>query len=78
MSIVTISRGLFISGQALAERAAEILGYRSMSRELLMEAATRYEIPEAKLTELMETPPEVTPLKTELVRLYRVVMQAAM
>ena len=78
MSIVTISRGLFSSGQALAERAAEILGYRSMSRELLLEAATRYEIPEAKLTELMETPPEVTPIKPELLRLYRVVMQAAM
>jgi hypothetical protein len=49
-----------------------------MSRELLLEAAARYEIPEAKLTELMETPPEVTPIKPELLRLYRVVMQAAM
>jgi len=78
MSIITISRGLYSSGQALAERVAEMLGYRSMSRELLLEAATRYEIPEAKLTELMETPPEVTPLKPELLRLYRVVMQAAM
>jgi cytidylate kinase len=78
MSIVTISRGLFSSGQALAERVAERLGYRSMSRELLLEAATRYEIPEAKLTELMETPPEATPIKPEQLRLYRVVMQAAM
>jgi cytidylate kinase len=78
MSIITISRGLFSSGQALAERVAAMLGYRSMSRELLLEAATRYEIPEAKLTELMETPPEVTPIKPELLRLYRVVMQAAM
>jgi cytidylate kinase len=78
MSIITISRGLYSSGQALAERVAEMLGYRSMSRELLLEAAARYEIPEAKLTELMETPPEVTPIKPELLRLYRVVMQAAM
>jgi len=78
MSIITISRGLYSSGQALAERVAEMLGYRSMSRELLLEAATRYEIPEAKLAELLETPPEVTPLKPELLRLYRVVMQAAM
>jgi cytidylate kinase len=78
MSIITISRGLYSSGQALAERVAEMLGYRSMSRELLLEAATRYEIPEAKLTELMETSPEVTPIKPELLRLYRVVMQAAM
>jgi cytidylate kinase len=78
MSIITISRGLYSSGQALAERVAEMLGYRSMSRELLLEAATRYEIPEAKLTQLMETSPEVTPLQPELLRLYKVVMQAAM
>jgi cytidylate kinase len=78
MSIITISRGLFSSGQVLAERVADMLGYRSMSRELLLEAAARYEIPEAKLTELMETPPEVTPIPPELLRLYRVVMQAAM
>src|SRR5919204_719077 len=78
MSIITISRGLFSSGQALAERVASMLGYRCMSRELLIEAATRYEIPEAKLTELLETPPEATPMNSEHVRLYRVVMQAAM
>ena len=78
MSIITISRGLFSSGQVLAERVAEMLGYRSMSRELLLEATKRYEIPEAKLTELMETSPEVTPINPEQLRLYRVVMQAAM
>jgi len=78
MSIITISRGLFSSGQALAERVAEMLGYRSSSRELLLEAAARYEIPEARLTELMETSPEVTPIKPEQLRLYRVVMGAAM
>jgi cytidylate kinase len=78
MSIITISRGLFSSGQALAEKVASMLGYRSMSRELLLEAATRYEIPEAKFTELLETSPEVTPIQPEHIRLYRVVMQAAM
>jgi hypothetical protein len=36
--------GLFSSGQALAERVAGMLGYRSMSRELLLETAARYEI----------------------------------
>jgi hypothetical protein len=49
-----------------------------MSRELLLEAAARYDIPEAKFTELLETSPEVTPIRPEHVRLYRVVMQAAM
>jgi cytidylate kinase len=78
MSIITISRGLFSSGQALAEQVAAKLGYRSMSRELLLEAAARYDIPETKFTELLETPPEVTPIRPEHVRLYRVVMQAAM
>ncbi len=78
MSIITISRGLFSSGQALAEQAAAKLGYRSLSREMLLEAATRYDIPEAKFTELLETPPEVTPLRPEQVRFYRVVMQAAL
>lgn len=78
MSIITISRGLFSSGQALAEQVAAALGYRCMSRELLLEAATRYEIPEARFTELLETPPEVTPMRPEHMRLYRVVLQAAM
>jgi cytidylate kinase len=78
MSIITISRGLFSSGQVLAEQVAKMLGYRSMSRELLLEAANRYEIPEAQLTELLETSPEATPLQPERTRLYRVVMQAAM
>jgi cytidylate kinase len=78
MPIITISRGLFSSGQVLAEQVAAKLGYRSMSREMLLEASTRYEIPEAKFTELLETPPEVTPLRPEQVRFYRVVMQAAL
>jgi cytidylate kinase len=78
MAIITISRGLFSSGQALAEQVAKMLGYRSMSRELLLEAAKRYEIPEAKFTELLETSPDVAPIQPEHVRLYRVVMQAAM
>ncbi|MBI3326557.1 MAG: cytidylate kinase family protein [Nitrospinae bacterium] len=78
MSIITIARGLFSSGQALAEQAAGMLGYRCMSRELLLEAANRYEIPEARLTELLETPPEVAPVRPEQIRLYRIVLQAAM
>jgi cytidylate kinase len=78
MSIITISRGLFSSGQALAEQVAAKLGYRSMSRELLIEAASRYEIPEATFTELLEPAPESAPIKPEQLRLYRVVLQATM
>ena len=66
MSIVTTSRGLFSSGQALAEQVAGTMGYRCRSRELLLEAATRYEIPEARLAELLEESPEVTPVKPKI------------
>lgn len=78
MSIITIARGLFSSGQALAEQVAGTLGYRCMSRELLLEATKRYEIPEARLAELLEPSPEVAPLRPEQIRLYRIVLQAAM
>lgn len=78
MSIITIARGLFSSGQALAEQVAAMLGYRCMSRELLLEAATRYEIPESRLAELLEPPLKVAPITPEQVRLYRIVLQAAM
>ncbi len=78
MSIVTIARGLFSSGQALAEQVATTLGYRCLSRELLLEATTRYEIPEARFTELLETSREISPISPENLRLYRIVLQAAM
>jgi cytidylate kinase len=78
MSIITISRGLFSSGQVLAEQVAAALGYRCMSRELLLEAANRYEIPEARFEEVLETPPEAAPVRPEQIRLYRIVLQAAM
>ena len=78
MSIITIARGLFSSGQALAEQVASSLGYRCMSRELLLGAAAQYGIPEATFEELLETAPEIIPLKPQHLRLYRVVLQAAM
>jgi len=81
MSIITIARGLFSSGQALAEQVAAMLDYQCLSRELLLEAANRYEIPEARFTELLETPPGadgVRPERPENLRLYRIVLQAAM
>ena len=39
MSIITISHEAFGAGRAIAERAAEILGYRCISREVLIKAS---------------------------------------
>ena len=58
MSIITISRGTFSGGEALAERVAERLGYQCLSREMNLEAAAKeYGGPEARLTAAMDKRP---------------------
>jgi cytidylate kinase len=57
MSIITISHEAFGCGRAVAERVAAILGYRCISREVLIEASQRYGIAEAKFSELLEEKP---------------------
>jgi hypothetical protein len=57
MSIITISHEAFGDGRAVAERVADILGYRCISREVLIKASERYGIAEAKLSEVLEEMP---------------------
>jgi len=78
MAIITISRGAFSGGPELAEKVATTLGYRCISREVLAEASKRYGIPEAKFTEVLETKPHWWERWLESLRLYRIVLQAAM
>lgn len=78
MPIITITRGAFSGGQDLAERVAASLGYRCVSREVLIEASQRYGIPEAKFTEVLETEPRWWERWLESMRLYRIVLQAVM
>jgi cytidylate kinase len=78
VSIITITRGAFSGGPELAERIASQLGYRSVSREVLMQASERYGIPEAKFTEILDTAPRWWERWQEGLRLYRIVLQAAM
>jgi len=78
MSIITITRGAFSGGPELAERVAAQLGYRCVSREVLMQASSHYGIPEAKFTEILDTAPHWWERWQEGLRLYRIVLQAAM
>lgn len=78
MAIVTISRGSFCGGQVLAERVAEELGYRTVSREVIIEAAARYGVSEAKLTEALEKPPGFWERFRYERRLYLTYLQAAL
>jgi cytidylate kinase len=58
MAIVTISRGTFSGGQAVAECLAERLGYQVLSREEIIDAAvTSYGVPVEKMVAAMDKPP---------------------
>ncbi len=78
MPIITIYRGAFSGGATLAERVASELGYRCVSREVLLEASRRYGIPEQKFTEILESEPHWWARWRESLWLYRVALQAAM
>ncbi|MBN2125845.1 MAG: cytidylate kinase family protein [Deltaproteobacteria bacterium] len=58
MAIITISRGTFSGGKALAERLAERLGYPCFSREMILaDTAKEYGISVTELTSAMHEPP---------------------
>ncbi len=78
MPIITIFRGAFSGGQPVAEKVAEQMGYRCVSREVLLEASQQYGIPETKFLEILETEPRWWERWRESLRLYRIALQAAM
>ena len=49
MSAITISRGSYSYGKAIAEKVAQRLDYACVAREVLIEASKEYNIPEIKL-----------------------------
>jgi hypothetical protein len=53
MAIITISRGTFSGGQALADCVAKRLGYRCINREALEEASREYYVPEERLSKAL-------------------------
>ena len=57
MAIITISRGTFSGGQQLAECVAEKLGYRCVSGEMLLKAASEYGVPEEELSRALSKKP---------------------
>ncbi|HWH77991.1 MAG TPA: cytidylate kinase-like family protein, partial [Candidatus Binatus sp.] len=78
MSILTIAHAAFSGGGAIADAVAQRLGYKSVDREVLIEASKRYGIPEAKYTEVLEEEGHWWERWRESLRLYRITLQAAM
>ena len=77
MPIITICQGASGSGQELAEAVAKEMGYRCISREVLVEASRKYGIPQAKLKEIIEKgQPWLERILENLVP-YRIALQAA-
>jgi cytidylate kinase len=59
MSIITISRGSYTRGKEVAEKLAQALGYECLSRDILLEASERYNIPEIKLVRAIHDAPSI-------------------
>ncbi len=57
MSLVVISREMGSGGTQIGKAVAERLGYRFVDREVILEAARRYEVQEEKLARLEESKP---------------------
>lgn len=78
MSIIAISRGTFSGGEALAKGVAERLGYRCISREVILEAAWGYGVPAEEMIRAMEKRPPLWERLAGERTVHLVLMQAAL
>jgi Cytidylate kinase-like family len=78
MPIVTIYQGVFTAGEEIANGVARSLGYRCVSREVLIEASRGYGITEAKLNEILEKDSHWWERWLQNTRPYRVALETAM
>jgi cytidylate kinase len=59
MAVITISRGSYSRGKEIAEKVAAKLGYKCISRDLLLEVSREYNIPEIKLVHAIHDAPNI-------------------
>ena len=59
MSIITISRGSYSHGSEVAEKVAQELGYRCISRDVLLEVSDEFNVSEIKLTRAISESPSI-------------------
>jgi Cytidylate kinase len=79
MPIVTISRGTFSGGEALAQCLTKKTGFPAVSVEVIKEAATLYGISESEISQQLKHGPNVWErLLGEKRRLYFIALQSAM
>ena len=59
MSIITISRGSFSKGKEVSEKVAQRLGYKCLSRDVILEASKEFNVPEIKLIRAIHDAPSI-------------------
>ena len=59
MALITISRGSYSYGKAIAEKVAQRLGYECVARDVLLEASKEFNIPEIKLIRAIHDAPSI-------------------
>lgn len=78
MAIITISKGSYSKGKAVAEGVAETLGYECVSRAILLKASDRFNIPEIKLVHAIHDAPSILDRFTHGKTAYISYIQAAL
>jgi len=78
MAIITISRGTKSGGLKLAESLSERLGYRCISREVIMEGAKKYNIMEEDLFQRIDESPGLWQKFTRQHQRYLIFFQCAL
>lgn len=59
MAVITISRGSYSKGKAVAEKVAQRLGYECLSRDVILEASEEFSVPEIKLVRAIHDAPGI-------------------
>jgi len=78
MSLVVISREMGSGGTQIGKAVAERLAYRFIDREVILEAARRYEVQEEKLARLEESKPTFWERFDHARERYLIFLQAAL
>ena len=78
MGVITISRGSYSMGKAVAEKVAEQLGYDVVSRDLLLSASERFGVPEIRLVRAIHDAPGILARLRHSKQSYLAFIQAAL
>jgi cytidylate kinase len=78
MTIITISRGSYSMGKAVAEQVGERLKYECLSRDVLLEASDQFNIEEIKLEQAIKDAPSILDRFTHGKQSYIAYIQSAL